>query len=147
MKLEILSKGPEQTMAIAEKFASTLKYPCVISLRGELGAGKTTFAKGFAKGLGVKEVLTSPTFAILNEYNSGCLPLYHFDLYRINGVEEAYSLGFEEFFDLTKLKGISLVEWAENADGILPMRHIEIDIQKIDEQSRKIVIEAKNEPA
>ena len=147
MKLEILSKSPEQTMAIAEKFASTLKYPCVISLRGELGAGKTTFAKGFAKGLGVKEVLTSPTFAILNEYNSGCLPLYHFDLYRINGVEEAYSLGFEEFFDLTKLKGISLVEWAENADGILPMRHIEIDIQKIDEQSRKIVIEAKNEPA
>ena len=147
MKLEILSKGPGQTMAIAEKFASTLKYPCVISLRGELGAGKTTFAKGFAKGLGVIEGLTSPTFAILNEYNSGCLPLYHFDLYRINGVEEAYSLGFEEFFDLTKLKGISLVEWAENADGILPMRHIEIDIQKIDEQSRKIVIEAKNEPA
>ena len=147
MKLEIVSKGPEQTMAIAEKFALTLKRSCVISLQGDLGAGKTTFAKGFAKGLGVKEVLTSPTFAILNEYNSGCLPLYHFDLYRINGVEEAYSLGFEEFFDLTKLKGISLVEWAENADGILPMRHIEIDIQKIDEQSRKIVIEAKNEPA
>ena len=144
MKLEIITKNENETKLVAEKLAKTIKSPCVISLVGDLGAGKTTFAKGFAKGLGVQENITSPTFAILNQYN-GNIPLFHFDLYRLEGIEEAYSLGFEEYFDLTKLQGVSLVEWASNAEGILPMRHMEITLEKINDNSRKIIINAKGE--
>lgn len=143
MKLKIKTSSPEETMKVAEKFASSLGYPVVISLIGDLGAGKTTFTKGFAKGLKIVENITSPTFTIMNEYSSGRKPLYHFDMYRLNSLEEALELGFSEYFDLTTLKGASIVEWAENTKGILPERHFEVQITKLGEEQREISIEPK----
>ncbi len=143
MKLKIKTSSPEETMKVAEKFASSLGYPVVISLIGDLGAGKTTFTKGFAKGLKIDENITSPTFTIMNEYSSGRKPLYHFDMYRLNSLEEALELGFSEYFDLTTLKGASIVEWAENTKGILPERHFEVQITKLGEEQREISIEPK----
>lgn len=143
MQLEVISDSPEMTMQIAEKYAQSIKTPVVISLVGDLGAGKTTFSKGFAKGLGIKEMITSPTFTIMNDYSSGRLPLYHFDMYRLNGKDEALELGFEEYFDLRRLKGVCLVEWAENVKGLLPALHIEINFIKVDDEKRKIQIGVK----
>ena len=108
MQIEVVSQNEEMTMEIAKKYAMSIKSPTVISLVGDLGAGKTTFAKGFAKGLEISELVTSPTFTILNTYE-GRLPLYHFDMYRLSSCQEAEELGFEEYFDLKILKGVSLV--------------------------------------
>ena len=106
MEIKITSQSEEITKQIAKKYAQSIKSPCVISLVGDLGAGKTTFTKGFAEGLGITDTITSPTFTIMNEYQGTTFPLYHFDMYRLSGKEEAINCGFEEYFDLTKLKGI-----------------------------------------
>ena len=143
MEIKITSQSEEITKQIAKKYAQSIKSPCFISLVGDLGAGKTTFTKGFAEGLGITDTITSPTFTIMNEYQGTTFPLYHFDMYRLSGKEEAINCGFEEYFDLTKLKGIVLVEWAENCEGILPALHIEIKFKKIDETTREISISVK----
>ena len=142
MQIEVVSQNEEMTMEIAKKYAMSIKSPTVISLVGDLGAGKTTFAKGFAKGLEISELVTSPTFTILNTYE-GRLPLYHFDMYRLSSCQEAEELGFEEYFDLKILKGVSLVEWAENVKGLLPQLHVEIKLEKLGESQRKISIGVK----
>lgn len=139
VKIKATLKSEEETILLGQKIAQSLHSPCVVSLVGDLGAGKTTFAKGFAKGLEINENITSPTYTLMNEYK-GKTNLYHFDLYRLESLEDAYSLGFEEYFDLTKLKGISLVEWASNCEGILPMSHFEINITKSGENERIIEI-------
>lgn len=143
MKLKVKTTSPEETERVAEKLARSLGYPAVISLVGDLGAGKTTFTKGFAKGLDIKENVTSPTFTIMNEYTSGRKPMYHFDMYRLSSLDEALELGFGEYFDLTTLKGASIVEWAENTKGILPERHFEIEIKKLGDNAREISVEPK----
>lgn len=143
MKLKIKTNSAKNTEEVAERFGKSIGLPVVVSLVGDLGAGKTTFTKGFAKGLGVSDIITSPTFTIMNEYTSGRKPLYHFDMYRLGSLEEAVELGFLEYFDLTKLRGASIVEWAENCKGILPERHIEIEIKKISDEEREISIEPK----
>ena len=142
MKLKVVTKSSEETMRVGEKLARSLGVPVVISLVGDLGAGKTTFTKGFAKGFGVKDIVTSPTFTIMNEYD-GRAKLYHFDMYRLSSMEEAIELGFEEYFDLSRLKGATLVEWAENVEGLLPMRHIEVTLKKGEGDERTIEIEPK----
>lgn len=142
MEIKVISNSEEQTMQIAKKYAETIKKPIVISLIGDLGAGKTTFSKGFAEGLGVTDVVTSPTFTIMNEY-SGRMPLYHFDMYRLTSLEDAENLGFNEYFDMSTLKGVTLVEWAENTPGILPTLHIEVKIKKVDDTKREISIGVK----
>ncbi|HIV00937.1 MAG TPA: tRNA (adenosine(37)-N6)-threonylcarbamoyltransferase complex ATPase subunit type 1 TsaE [Candidatus Caccopulliclostridium gallistercoris] len=143
MKLKVKTTSPEETERVAEKLARSLGYPAVISLVGDLGAGKTTFTKGFAKGLDIKENVTSPTFTIMNEYTSGRKPMYHFDMYRLSSLDEALELGFGEYFDLTTLKGASIVEWAENTKGILPARHFEVGIKKLGDNAREISVEPK----
>ena len=143
MKMKLTSENANQTMLIAEKIAKSLTAPMVVSLVGDLGAGKTTFAKGFANGLEITEDVTSPTFTILNEYLSGKTKLYHFDMYRLSSKEEAIEAGFEEYFDLKVLKGIVLVEWAENVEGLLPMKHLEITIEKVDDDKRNLYFEMK----
>lgn len=143
MQIEVISDSAEMTEKIAEKYAQSINSPTVISLVGDLGAGKTTFTKGFAKGLGIKELVTSPTFTIMNDYKSGRLSLYHFDMYRLNGKDEASNLGFDEYFDLRKLDGVVVCEWAENVLGLLPSLHVEIIFEKIDENKRKIKIGVK----
>lgn len=143
MKVKIQSNSSEQTMEIAKKIGEGIKFPCVISLKGDLGAGKTTFTKGLAKGLGINEDVTSPTFTIMNEYLAQPLNLYHFDMYRLSDKEEAINLGFEEYFDLKLLKGVAVVEWAENVEGLLPIKITEIEIKKVDDEKRDILIEYK----
>ena len=142
MEIRVVAENEEMTKQIAKKYALSINQPCVISLIGDLGAGKTTFSKGFAEGFGVSETVTSPTFTIMNEYE-GKMPLYHFDMYRLSSMEEAVNCGFEEYFDLSKLKGVVLVEWASNVEGLLPALHIEVKINKLDEEKREIKIGVK----
>ena len=143
MEIKFKSDSEQLTREIAKKYAKSIKSPCVISLVGDLGAGKTTFAKGFALGLGIEDTITSPTFTIMNEYQGKNFPLYHFDMYRLSSKEEAINCGFEEYFDLTKLKGVVLVEWAENVKGLLPALHIEIQFKKVDDNTREISVSVK----
>ena len=142
MQIKVISENEQTTREIAKRYAASIKSPCVISLVGDLGAGKTTFAKGFAEGFGVTDTITSPTFTIMNEYN-GNMPLYHFDMYRLTSAEEAVNAGFEEYFDLKSLKGVVLVEWASNVEGLLPTLHIEITFKKLAEEKREIAITVK----
>ena len=143
MQIEVISESAEMTQNIAKKYAETIKSPIVISLVGDLGAGKTTFTKGFCKGMGIGDLVTSPTFTIMNDYQDGRLPVYHFDMYRLSNKEEAEELGFGEYFDLRTLKGVSIVEWAENVEGLLPALFVEIKFTKLDETKRKISIGVK----
>lgn len=143
MEIKVISDSEQTTKLIAKKYASSIKSPIVISLVGDLGAGKTTFAKGFAEGMGVKDVITSPTFTIMNEYEGSSMPLYHFDMYRLSSMEEAIGAGFEEYFNLKTLKGVVLVEWASNVEGLLPALHVEVLFKKLDENKREITITVK----
>ena len=143
MQIEVESLSEDMTMNIAEKYAKSITSPTVISLVGDLGAGKTTFAKGFARGLSIKDLVTSPTFTIMNDYKSGRMNLYHFDMYRLTSKEEALELGFGEYFDLRTLDGVCLVEWAENVKGLLPALFVEVTLTIIDENKRKIAFEVK----
>lgn len=143
MEIKVTSNSEQTTMEIAKKYAMSIKSPCVISLEGDLGAGKTTFAKGFALGLGINQTVTSPTFTVMNEYAGSKFPLYHFDMYRLSSCEEAINCGFEEYFDLTKLKGVVLVEWAKNVEGLLPALHVVVSFKKVDENTRQIAISVK----
>lgn len=143
LKFKILTKNENETKLVAEKFGKSVLNPSVVSLIGDLGAGKTTFAKGFALGFGIKSVITSPTFTIMNEYEQSNKKLYHFDLYRLNDTEEFMALGLEQYFDLTTLDGVSLVEWASNCPKILPERHYEVNIIKKNDNERIIEIELK----
>ncbi len=129
--------GFEETLNLAEKIAKTFVGGEVVLLGGELGAGKTVFAKGVAKGLGIAQEVTSPTFAIHNGYD-GRLKLNHFDFYRIDETE-AEVLGLDEFFG--RADSVCLIEWWKNIEGLLPEKTIKVDIQKLDENKRKIIVE------
>ncbi len=134
------TSSPMQTMQVGEKLAKTVKRGVVFTLKGDLGAGKTHFVKGFVKGLGCNALVTSPTFTLLNVYEGGDFTVYHFDMYRLSSLEEAVELGFSEYFDLNSLDGVVFVEWPENVDGLIKCPHIEIEIQKIDDNRRKIIV-------
>ena len=114
--MEFESNSYEETQKFAEEFSKTLKAGDVLCMYGDLGVGKTAFVQGLAKGLGIDEPITSPTFTIVNEY-SGRLPLYHFDVYRIADVEEMYELDCEGYF---YGDGVCLIEWASQIRDILP---------------------------
>ncbi|WP_352400035.1 tRNA (adenosine(37)-N6)-threonylcarbamoyltransferase complex ATPase subunit type 1 TsaE [Anaerotignum sp.] len=118
--------SPHETETIGEKMGQDAKPGQVYSLDGDLGVGKTVFTKGFARGLGITEHVTSPTFTIINEYK-GRIPLYHFDAYRISCEEEMDDTGYEEYF---YGDGVSLVEWATIIPGLMPKETIQITIEK-----------------
>lgn len=107
----------EETVKLGYDMGKCAKSGDIYCLKGDLGVGKTVFTKGFAKGLGIKEHITSPTFTIVNEYYEGRLPFYHFDVYRISDAEEMYEIGCEEYF---YGEGVCLIEWAELIEEILP---------------------------
>ena len=138
--LSVVTNTPEQTMAVGEKLAKTIGKGVVFTLVGDLGAGKTHFVKGFAKGIGSEELVTSPTFTLLNVYEGGRMPVYHFDMYRLSSKEEAEELGFNEYFDLKSLEGVVLVEWPSQVEGLITCPHIEIKIEKLDDNKRKITL-------
>ncbi len=124
MKLEVFSE--QETKEFAFNMAKNAKKGEIYCICGDLGAGKTHFSKGFALGLGIEEEITSPTFSIVNEYN-GNLPFYHFDVYRINDIEQMYDIGYEEYFFSD---GVCLIEWAELIKDIIPKEAIWIKIEK-----------------
>lgn len=135
--MEYISKSEKDTVKLAKKFEKLLKGGEVVILNGDLGAGKTTFTKALCKALKIKENVTSPTFTLMNVYTSGRLPLYHFDMYRIEDESEAQELGLNEFF---YSNGVCMIEWAENIKNILPKKLITINIEKLGETSRKFEI-------
>ena len=121
------SHGEEDTFALGLKLGSDARPGQVYCLNGDLSVGKTVFTKGFAKGLGIDEVISSPTFTIKKSYEEGRIPLCHFDVYRIEDEDEMEEIGYEdEFYG----DGVSLVEWAENIRGILPEDAVEVTIEK-----------------
>ena len=129
----ILSKSREQTEAFATQYAKTLRAGDVVLLDGDMGAGKTVFAKGVARGLGIEEEVTSPTYAYMNDYDGR---LFHYDCYRIETPEQAERLGLADYFDMG---GICLVEWAQNIAPLLPKNVKRVQIKKIDENKREIL--------
>lgn len=135
--MTIITKSPEETIAFAEKLGSLLKRGDIIAYKGGLGAGKTTFTRGLAAGLGLKDIVTSPTFSIVNEYR-GEISLYHFDMYRIISSDELEATGF---YDYPLEKSVVAVEWSENIDDILPSETIYITIDRIDDDTRRITVE------
>ena len=142
--MEFISKNYEDTFNFAKEFAKKLKKGDILTLDGDLGAGKTAFVSGLAKGLDISEIVQSPTFTIVNEYKSGKIPLYHFDVYRIMSVDEMYDIGFDEYLFGD---GICAVEWADNIREMFDMPYIEIKILKdlsLSNDYRKIVVTPKN---
>jgi tRNA threonylcarbamoyladenosine biosynthesis protein TsaE len=124
--LKITLDGLKETEKFGMKLGSILKGGEVICLIGELGAGKTNLTKSIAKGLGVKDYVTSPTFTLINEYKGANFPLYHFDVYRLEGVEDILDLGFEEYF---YSKGVTIVEWGNKIEKALPEDVLTIEMK------------------
>ena len=132
----IYSSSEAQTSLAGEKLAKILRPGDVIAFYGDLGAGKTAFTRGLAKGLGLGSRVNSPTFTIVNEY-LGDIPLFHFDMYRLGDAEELFEIGWEDYLDRG---GICAVEWSENVEGAFPPETIVIKIRKTGECDREIDI-------
>ena len=132
---KIILKGLEDTKEFGEKLGSLLKPGDIVCLMGDLGAGKTTLTKSIGIGLGVEDYITSPTFTLINEYK-GRLNLYHFDVYRLEGIRDLDDLGFEEYF---YSNGVSIIEWGDKIEDLLPEDRINISIDKGNELDERII--------
>ncbi len=140
MEKEFISNSPDETIAFGVDFAQELKDGDIVCLEGELGAGKTHFVKGLAEGLGIdREEVRSPTFTLIHEY-TGSISLYHFDCYRMESPREAVEIGAEEYF---YGEGVSVIEWPERIESIIPPEAIWISIEIPDKKTRKFVIGKK----
>ena len=133
---KVITKSAEETRELGKRIGAFLLPNDVLALTGDLGAGKTTLIQGIAEGLGVIDYVTSPTFIIINEYR-GRLPLYHFDLYRLDNEGEIEDLAVEEYF--TKA-GVCVIEWAEKLYSLMPQKHETIEIKVISDNEREICI-------
>lgn len=137
--MEYFTKSPEETEALGAALAEKLTPGTVIAYRGDLGAGKTAFTRGLARGLGCREQVTSPTYTIVNEYLGGRLPLFHFDMYRLSSSDDLWDIGWEDYLERG---GVCAVEWSENvADAMADA--IVVSIAKVDENTRSITIEGE----
>ncbi len=139
----IETRSAEETFRFGKELGQMASPGQVFTLTGDLGVGKTVFTQGFASGLGVEEAVSSPTFTIVQVYESGRLPFYHFDVYRIGDVEEMDEVGFDDY---VLGEGVSLIEWANLIEEILPIHRTEIKIEKDLEQGfdyRRIIVEEK----
>lgn len=139
MRIKMDISDLKQTKALATAFAKVLNVPSIVLLTGDLGAGKTTFVKEIVAALGCNDLVTSPTFTLLNTYDAK-FPIYHFDMYRLASAEEASSVGFEEYFDKSRLDGVCFVEWPENVDGLIKDVDYVVEIKKVGETKRSIII-------
>ena len=137
--MTVITKSPEQTELLGKKLAELLRPGDVIAYYGDLGAGKTAFTRGLAAGLGIREAVTSPTYTIVNEYLSGRMPLFHFDMYRLSSSEELFDIGWEDYLERG---GVCAVEWSENvADALTDAISITIEKDPAQLDWRKITIE------
>lgn len=134
MKFKQVCKNIEETKILAQKFAPLIKDGCFINLYGEIGAGKTAFVKLVADALDVKEKVTSPSFVILNEYHTGSVPIYHFDLYRLE--TEGIKTIFDELREYSEGKQVTFVEWAEFNQDETPFEHLKINVTYSDDDAR-----------
>ena len=134
--MTVITKSPEQTELLGKKLAELLRPGDVIAYYGDLGAGKTAFTRGLAAGLGIREAVTSPTYTIVNEYLSGRMPLFHFDMYRLSSSEELFDIGWEDYL---ARGGVCAVEWSENAEGALEEPCIRVDIRRGDRDGQRII--------
>lgn len=132
--LKFVSDSTTETEALGERIAAVLKGDEVIALFGDLGAGKTAFTRGLCRGLGIIQGVSSPTFAIVNEYRSA-FPIYHFDMYRISGVDDLYSTGYFDYIG----NGLLVIEWSENIVEELENDAIRITISKTDDENRRLI--------
>ena len=141
----IETHDPEETFEVGRTIGMNAKPGQIYTLTGDLGVGKTVFTQGVAAGLGITEPVNSPTFTIIQEYEDGRLPFYHFDVYRIGVLEEMEEIGYDDYFFG---QGICLIEWAELIEEILPEKRIEVTIEKDLDKGfdyRKITIEERGE--
>ena len=127
-----ITKNREETERFAFEYAQTLRSGDIVLLDGDMGAGKTVFSKGVAKGLCIEEEVTSPTYAYMNDYDGR---LFHYDCYRIESVEQAENLGLADYFDMG---GVCLIEWSQNIAPLLPKKVKRVSIKKINEEQREI---------
>jgi tRNA threonylcarbamoyladenosine biosynthesis protein TsaE len=133
VKVNIKSKSSEETEALGEKIGRLLKKGDIILLTGDLGAGKTVFAKGIGRGMGINDYITSPTFMLVNEH-TGKIPLYHFDVYRIADYSELYDIGYEEYF---YGDGVCVIEWSEKIEPLLPKDNLHVFLKMGDAECER----------
>ena len=133
---EYVTNSPEETEALGRRLGEKLSPGAVVAFTGDLGAGKTAFTRGLARGLGISERVTSPTFTIVNEYEGGRLPLFHFDLYRLGSADELFDIGWEDYL---ARGGVCAVEWSENAAGALEEDAVRVDIRRGEGDSRRVI--------
>ena len=138
----IITHSPEETEALGASLAQELEPGAVLAFTGDLGAGKTAFVRGLARGLGCPGRVTSPTFTIVNEYEGGRLPLFHFDMYRLGSADELFDIGWEDYL---ARGGVCAVEWSEHADGAFEEEPIWVDIRRGESDDQR-VISIRNAP-
>ena len=135
--MEFLTKSPEETENIGAALGKIVTPGTVIAYEGDLGAGKTAFTRGLARGLGCTDTVTSPTYTIVNEYLSGRLPLFHFDMYRLRSSDDLWDIGWEDYLDRG---GVCAVEWSENVADAMEDA-VRVRIEKTGEEERRIILE------
>ena len=135
--MQYITNSPGETESIGAALGKIIKPGTVIAYRGDLGAGKTAFTRGLARGLGCTEIVTSPTYTIVNEYLGGRIPLFHFDMYRLRSSDDLFDIGWEDYLDRG---GVCAVEWSENVDDAMEDA-IYITIEKLGDDSRRITLE------
>ena len=141
--MEYITNSPAETEAVGAALGKVLKPGTILAYRGDLGAGKTAFTRGLAKGLGSEEIVTSPTYTIVNEYLSGRLPLFHFDMYRLASSDDLWSIGWEDYLDRG---GVCAVEWSENVDDAME-NALWVTLESLGGDDRRITLEGEKDLA
>lgn len=134
--MEYITNSPEETEELGRRLAAVLTPGSVVAYTGDLGAGKTAFTRGLARGLGIEGGVTSPTFTIVNEYEGGRMPLFHFDMYRLGGEEELFDIGWDDYL---ARGGVCAVEWSENVAGALEGDAVRVDIRRGTHDQQRII--------
>ena len=142
--MEYISNSAQETEALGERLAARLRPGDVIAYTGDLGAGKTAFTRGLARGLGVIDRVTSPTFTIVNEYEGGRLPLFHFDMYRLGSADELFDIGWEDYL---ARGGVCAVEWSENVAEALEADCLRVDIRRGEQDNQRIITVTRGKEA
>jgi len=137
----VFTSSEEETESCGEELAGELSPGSVVALYGDLGAGKTAFVRGLARGLGIRESVSSPTFTIVNEY-PGSIPLFHFDMYRLRDEQELFDIGWEDYLDRY---GICALEWSERVEGAIGPEAVRVTLRRLDDTRREIRISRKEE--
>ena len=135
--MRYVTNSEEETEALGARLAAVLTPGTVVAFTGDLGAGKTAFTRGLARGLGITERVTSPTFTVVNEYEGGRLPLFHFDMYRLASSEELFDIGWEDYL---QRGGVCAVEWSENVSDALEEDALSVEISRGEQDGQRVIV-------